>query len=85
MLVALIMAGGRGTRFWPASTEEHPKQFLNLIGNRTMIQETVHRLLPLIDINHIFICTDKKYNYRASWKKYCSMCIIVNCLYRTNI
>ncbi len=61
MLVALIMAGGRGTRFWPASTEEHPKQFLNLIGNRTMIQETVHRLLPLIDINHIFICTDKKY------------------------
>lgn len=61
MLTALIMAGGRGTRFWPASTEEKPKQFLNLIGERTMIQETVHRLLPLIDIDHIFICTGEKY------------------------
>lgn len=61
MLTALIMAGGRGTRFWPASTEEKPKQFLNLIGTRTMIQETVHRLLSLMDINHIFICTDNKY------------------------
>jgi len=61
MLTALIMAGGRGTRFWPASTDEHPKQFLNLIGERTMIQETVHRLLPLMDIEHIFICTGAKY------------------------
>lgn len=61
MLTALIMAGGRGTRFWPASTDEHPKQFLNLIGERTMIQETVHRLLPMIDIDHIFICTGAKY------------------------
>lgn len=61
MLTALIMAGGRGTRFWPASTDAHPKQFLNLIGERTMIQETVHRLLPMIDIEHIFICTGAKY------------------------
>lgn len=61
MLTALIMAGGRGTRFWPASTEEKPKQFLNLIGERTMIQETVHRLLPLMDLDHIFICTGEKY------------------------
>lgn len=61
MLTALIMAGGRGTRFWPASTDEHPKQFLNLIGERTMIQETVHRLLSMMDIDHIFICTGAKY------------------------
>lgn len=61
MLTALIMAGGRGTRFWPASTEDRPKQFLNLIGERTMIQETVHRLLPLVDMEHIFICTSAKY------------------------
>ena len=37
MLCALIMAGGKGTRFWPLSTEEKPKQFLNLIGENTMI------------------------------------------------
>ena len=61
MLNALIMAGGRGTRFWPASTEEKPKQFLALTSVNTMIQETVRRLLPLIDINHIFICTSEKY------------------------
>lgn len=61
MLTAPIMAGGKGTRFWPASTEDRPKQFLNLIGERTMIQETVHRLLPLVDMDHIFICTGAKY------------------------
>lgn len=61
MLIALIMAGGRGTRFWPASTEKKPKQFLSLTTETTMIQETVKRLLPLIDMEHIFICTDVKY------------------------
>lgn len=61
MLNALIMAGGRGTRFWPASTDDKPKQFLALTSENTMIQETVRRLLPLIDINHIFICTGEKY------------------------
>lgn len=61
MLTALIMAGGKGTRFWPASTEKRPKQFLSLTTERTMIQETVKRLLPLIDMDHIFICTGAKY------------------------
>lgn len=61
MLNALIMAGGRGTRFWPASTDDKPKQFLALTSENTMIQETVRRLLPLININNIFICTSEKY------------------------
>lgn len=61
MLIALIMAGGKGTRFWPASTEKKPKQFLSLIAENTMIQETVRRILPLIDIEHIFICTGARY------------------------
>ena len=61
MLCALIMAGGKGTRFWPASTEEKPKQFLALSSLNTMIQETVNRILPLIPIEHIFICTSSKY------------------------
>ena len=61
MLIALIMAGGKGTRFWPASTEDRPKQFLSLTCKNTMIQETVRRLLPLIDIDHIFISTSAKY------------------------
>lgn len=61
MLTALIMAGGKGTRFWPVSTEEKPKQFISLINEKTMIQETVSRLLALIDFDHIFICTGQKY------------------------
>lgn len=61
MLCALIMAGGKGTRFWPASTEDKPKQFLKLISEKTMIQMTVNRLLPIIPIEQIFICTSEKY------------------------
>lgn len=61
MLCALIMAGGKGTRFWPLSTEEKPKQFLNLIGDETMIQMTVNRIKPLIPIERIFVCTGERY------------------------
>lgn len=62
MISALIMAGGKGTRFWPLSTEEKPKQFLKLIGNRTMIQKTVDRILPIIDYKNIFVCTNARYS-----------------------
>lgn len=61
MLCGLIMAGGKGTRFWPLSTEAKPKQFLNLIGNKTMIQMTVDRIRPIIPIENIFVCTGEKY------------------------
>ena len=61
MLTALIMAGGKGTRFWPLSTEEKPKQFLNLIGEETMIQMTVNRIKPIIHIERIFVCTGEMY------------------------
>ena len=61
MLCVLIMAGGRGTRFWPLSTEDKPKQFLNLIGEETMIQMTVNRVKPLIPVERIFVCTGEKY------------------------
>lgn len=64
MLCSLIMAGGKGTRFWPLSTEEKPKQFLNLVGEYTMIQMTVNRILPIIPMERIFVCTGEKYvNY----------------------
>lgn len=61
MLCALIMAGGKGTRFWPLSTEEKPKQFLNLIGEDTMIQMTVNRIKPIIPMERIFVCTGEMY------------------------
>lgn len=61
MLCALIMAGGKGTRFWPLSTEEKPKQFLNLVGEKTMIQMTVDRIKPIIPLERIFVCTGERY------------------------
>lgn len=61
MLCALIMAGGKGERFWPLSTDEKPKQFLKLLGEETMIQMTVNRLKDLIPIERIFIVTAKSY------------------------
>ncbi len=61
MNCALIMAGGKGTRFWPVSTEEKPKQFLNLLGNKSMLQMTVERVKDYIDIDRIFICTSDSY------------------------
>jgi Mannose-1-phosphate guanylyltransferase len=61
MLCALIMAGGKGERFWPLSTDEKPKQFLNLLGEKTMIQMTVNRLNKFIPIERIFIVTAENY------------------------
>lgn len=59
---ALIMAGGRGERFWPKSRKSLPKQFLSLTGDgKTMIQLTVERILPLVDMQDIYIATNCSY------------------------
>ena len=59
--VALIMAGGSGTRFWPLSTSEKPKQFLDLVSEKTMIKETIDRIKELVPTDRIFISTNIKY------------------------
>ena len=51
----LIMAGGKGTRFWPKSTEEKPKQFISLIEDRTMLQVTIDRIRRIIFIVLYFL------------------------------
>ena len=59
---ALIMAGGRGERFWPKSRKRFPKQFLTLTNSdRTMIQSTVDRILPMVNPEDIFIATNRDY------------------------
>ena len=60
-LCVLIMAGGRGTRFWPLSTDEKPKQFLSLINDNTMLQMTVNRIKDAVPMERIFICTGERY------------------------
>lgn len=54
---AVIMAGGSGTRLWPLSRQARPKQSLQLIGNRTMFQLAVDRLLPIMSPDHIIVVT----------------------------
>ncbi len=59
---ALIMAGGRGERFWPMSRKRMPKQFLSLTGtDKSMIQSTVERILPLVNMEDILIATNREY------------------------
>src|SRR5580698_10848823 len=55
---ALIMAGGRGTRFWPRSRRSHAKQVLRFIGERSLIQQTVDRLKPVLPPERIWILTN---------------------------
>jgi len=50
---AVILAGGRGTRFWPRSRTRTPKQLLNIAGTETMLEQTVTRLRPLIPTERI--------------------------------
>lgn len=61
---ALIMAGGRGERFWPKSRKSLPKQFLSLTDDgKTMIQLTVERINTLVDLEDIYISTNKDYKH----------------------
>ena len=59
---AVIMAGGKGERFWPKSRTSLPKQFLSLTNDgKTMIQLTVERLLPVVEMEDIFVVTNRAY------------------------
>jgi mannose-1-phosphate guanylyltransferase len=57
-LVVVIMAGGVGTRFWPLSTEKRPKQFLDLFGNRTLLQKSLDRVSNLVPPDRILVLTN---------------------------
>src|SRR5438552_2670642 len=55
----IIMAGGKGERFWPVSREQTPKQLLTLLGNRSFLQQAVDRVLPLVPIKNILVITNE--------------------------
>ncbi len=60
-LHAVVMAGGRGERFWPMGRRHLPKQFLKLAGEATMIEDTVLRLFPLADPEDVLVITNRNY------------------------
>jgi mannose-1-phosphate guanylyltransferase len=55
---AVVLAGGRGTRFWPRSRTRTPKQLLNIVGEGSMLQQTVERLAPLVPPQRIWTVTN---------------------------
>ncbi len=57
MLHAVIMAGGSGTRFWPASRKDRPKQFLQLASDRPLLRLTYERLVPMVPPERIWVVT----------------------------
>src|SRR2546428_10893719 len=54
-LYVLILSGGAGTRLWPLSRRERPKQFLDLLGDRTLLQDTVDRVSETVPAERIFV------------------------------
>ncbi len=61
MIHAVIMAGGIGSRFWPRSRQAHPKQFLNVFGDHTLIQNTVARLQGIVPPEQCYVVTHERY------------------------
>lgn len=61
-LYCVIMAGGAGTRFWPVSRQQHPKQFLDILGTgKTLLQQTFARFEKIVPKENIFIVTSRSY------------------------
>ncbi|MGA2844001.1 MAG: sugar phosphate nucleotidyltransferase [Candidatus Acidiferrales bacterium] len=62
---AVLLAGGRGTRFWPRSRMRTPKQLLNIAGNETMLRETVARLEPIVPLRNFWVVTNAEQSAAA--------------------
>src|SRR5258707_3566413 len=60
-MYASVLAGGSGTRLWPLSTQATPKEFLQLPGLRTMLQDTVNRIAPLVPLDNLYVVTSRDY------------------------
>lgn len=65
---AVIMAGGKGVRFWPLSRPHRPKQLLKLFGGKTLLRETIDRILPLFGRENTLVVTGEEH-YRAVRKE----------------
>lgn len=61
LIYALVLAGGKGTRLYPLSRENSPKQFLNIINNKSFLKNTVDRIKHLVDSDNIYVVTNEMY------------------------
>ena len=61
MIYGLVLAGGKGSRLYPLSRSNQPKQFLKIINDKSFLANTVERILPLIEKENIYIVTNSNY------------------------
>ena len=66
MIYALILAGGKGTRLYPLSRSQKPKQFLKIINDSSFLVNTVRRIEPLVDKKNLYVITNKEYKDKIS-------------------
>lgn len=64
-MIALVLAGGSGTRLWPFSRQNYPKQFLKLNNNNSLLQQTIDRLLEIFTPSNIIVMTNNEYKFHV--------------------
>jgi mannose-1-phosphate guanylyltransferase/mannose-6-phosphate isomerase len=64
-MIALVLAGGSGTRLWPFSRQNYPKQFLKLNSNNSLLQQTIDRLLEIFTPSNIIVMTNNEYKFHV--------------------
>ncbi len=67
-LYPVVMAGGKGTRFWPLSREKYPKQYLKLAGERSLLQDTLMRLIDIAKKGSVHIVTTEAQRDLVNWQ-----------------
>ena len=66
LITPVILSGGSGTRLWPLSRETHPKQFINLVNENSLLGDTVERVEALDDVQHLIVVSNEEHRFMVA-------------------